>query len=83
MELRKVYTDMPDIACVVAANLLEGLRYVLRGARGKIEAILGVKQRAGFAVDRLVREKQPRSKRWGMGVPKPGLCQTYNGFLEH
>lgn len=53
---------MLDIVCVVLIDLLEEREYVLRGAHGKIEAILGVEQRAGFAMDNLVRAKKPRSE---------------------
>ncbi len=53
---------MSDIVCVVSADLPEERGYVLRGAYGKIEAILGVEQRAGFAVDSLVRAEEPRGE---------------------
>lgn len=62
-DIRKIDINMPDVVCVVATNLVEERGYVLRGAHGKVEAVLGVKLRAGFAVDRLVREKELRSKR--------------------
>jgi len=78
----KVDTDMPDVTCVVAANLVEERSYVLGGAYGEVEAVLGVKQRAGFAVDRLVREKELRMER-SWRVLTPGVCGTRNGFLEH
>jgi hypothetical protein len=32
MDVRKVDTDMPDVICVVAANLLKERGYLLRGA---------------------------------------------------
>ena len=40
--IRKADTDMSDTVCVVSADLPEERGYVLRGAHGKIEAILGV-----------------------------------------
>ena len=83
MESGKVDTDIQDIACVVAANLLEERNYVLRGAHSKIEAILCVEHRAGFEVDGLVCTKEPRSKGSELGLPKPGLCRTCNGLLKH
>jgi hypothetical protein len=48
VEFGKVDIDMQDIACVVAANLLEERGYAFKGAHGKIEAILCVEHRAGF-----------------------------------
>jgi len=53
---------MSDIVCVVAADCPEERSYVLRGGRCKIEAIVGVEQRAGFAVDFLVRAEEPSCK---------------------
>ena len=53
---------MSDIVCVVSADLPEERGYVLRGARGKIEAILGVEYRAGFAVDSLVHVEELRGQ---------------------
>jgi hypothetical protein len=43
---------------------------LLRGAHGKIEAILGVEHPAGFEVN---GPKEPRSKRSELGMPKPLL----------
>jgi len=68
VELGKVDTDTQDIACIVAANLLGERGYILRGAHGKIETILGVEHRAGLEVDGLVRANEPRSKRSDIGV---------------
>lgn len=59
MELGKVNTDIQDIACVVAANLLEERGSVPKGVHGKMKTILGVKLLAGFEVDALVRAKEP------------------------
>ena len=80
VKCRKVDIDMPDIGCVVAANLLEERDYVLRGGvHGKIEAILGVEHRAGFAVDGLVRAKEPRREVLSLIVINPGV----NRLLKH
>lgn len=54
---------MPNVVCVVAANLVDERGYELGVARGEVEAILGVKQRAGFATDCTVRAKELRSER--------------------
>jgi len=62
-ETGKVDTDKPDVACVVAADLVEERGYVLGGAHSEVEVVLSVKQRAGFTVHRLVREKELRMER--------------------
>lgn len=54
----KVNDEMPDIGCVVDANLLKEGDYFLGGDLGEIEVILAVEQRAGFAVDDLVGAEQ-------------------------
>lgn len=59
---------MSDTVCVVTADCPEKRGYVLRGGHGKIEAILGVEKRAGFAVDGLVRAKEPRCKLLSFGM---------------
>ncbi len=61
----------------VAADCPEKRGYVLRGGRGKIEAILGVEQRAGFAMDGLVRAEEPRCELLALIVVSPSA----NGFL--
>lgn len=68
---------MSDIGCVIAADLLEERGYILKGALGKIEAILGVEQRAGFAVDGLVRAEEPRCELLSSNVINPRV----NRFL--
>ena len=68
---------MSDIVCVVAADCPEEQGYVLRGGHGKIEAILGVEQRAGFAVDGLVRAEEPRCELLPLIVINPRV----NRFL--
>lgn len=47
---------MSDLVCV-AADCPDDRGYVLRAGRGDIKAILGVDQRAGFAVDGLRAEE--------------------------
>lgn len=51
--------NMSDIVCIASVDLPKEGGYVLKGAHGKIEAIPGVEQRAGFAVDGLVRAEEP------------------------
>ena len=64
-----------DIVCVVAADLPEKRGDVFRGAHGKIEAILGVEQRAGFAVDGLVRAEEPRCELLSLIVINPRVSK--------
>jgi hypothetical protein len=45
-----------------ATNLLEKGRYVFRVVRCRIKAILGIEQRARFAVDGVVHTKEPNCK---------------------
>ena len=61
-KLRKIDKDMSNVACVVAANLVEERNYFLGGDLGKVEAILAIEERAGFAVDSLVRTEEPGCK---------------------
>jgi hypothetical protein len=82
IKLWKVDVDMPDIVCIVAANLVEEFGHMLGGALSKLEAILGVKKRASFPVDCLIDEKEPRSKRLEISESKP-VMQWTHGFLEH
>ena len=70
---------MSDTVCVVAADSSEERGYVLRGGRGKIEAILGVEQRAGFAVDGLVRAEERRCELLSSIVINPRV----NRFLVY
>jgi len=53
--------------------------YVLGGAHSKIEAILGVKQQAGFVVDGLIRAKEPGRELVSSIVIDPGV----NRFSVH
>ena len=53
---------MSDTVCVVSADFPEERDYILGGTRGKIEAILGVEYRAGFAVDSLVHVEEVRGE---------------------
>ena len=59
---------MSNTVCVVTADCPEKRGYVLRGGHGKIEAILVVEKRAGFAVDGLVRGKEPRCELLSFGM---------------
>ena len=58
---------MSDTVCVVTADCPEKRGYV-RGGHGKIEAMLGVEKRAGFAVDGLVRAEEPRCELLSFGM---------------
>lgn len=57
-DIRKVDIDVLDVACVVAANSVKESGYTLRVGRDEVEVLLGVKQRAGFMLDRLVHAKE-------------------------
>lgn len=59
-ERRKVDTDMTNMVCVVSTDLPEEWGYVLRGAKGKIEAILGVEQLDGFVLDSSIGAEELR-----------------------
>lgn len=63
---------MLDIVCVTA-NCPKERGYVLGGGYGKVEAILGVKQGAGFAMNSLVREEGPRCKLLSLIAISPGV----------
>ena len=62
---------MLDTICVVLANCPKERGYVLRGGLGKIEAILGVEHRAGFAVNGLIRAEEPRCELLSLTVVSP------------
>lgn len=69
---------MTNMVCIVSTDLPEERGYVFRGIHsGKIEAILGVKQRAGFAVDSLVSAEELRGEILSSIAINPGI----NTFL--
>jgi hypothetical protein len=70
-------TDMLDIVCVVSADCPEERGYVLRGGHGKIEAILGVEQPVGFAVDGLVRAEEPKREFMSLIVTSPRVKRFF------
>ena len=72
---------MSDVICVVSADLHEERSYILRAgtATAKIEGIVGVEHRAGFAVDSLVHVEEPNVEVLSLTV----TGQRVNEFLLH
>lgn len=64
LECREIDTDVLNITGVLSADLFEKCSHVLSSAYTEVEVVSSVEQRTSFAIDLLLCDQKPYSRRF-------------------